>query len=385
MNVSDNIITSLDNGLATALVLLDFSKAFDTLDHSLLCAKLNFYGFDPVSVNFFESYLIGRQQKVILDESFSRIAHVTSGVPQGSVLGPILFLIYTSDIFDKVEYSNINAFADDTQISFPFSPKEVERACANINHDLSSIAEYSMSHNLKLNPDKCNALLFCSKRLELSIKSHIQLQINGKAIHITNVARNLGVIFDCRLRFQEHVSLLIKKCYLALRLLYTNEKIINFSLRKKLAESLVLPILNYCIIMYFPCLDKTTQYRLQKIQNSCCRFVFGLRKYDRVSAKIKELGWLTIENAFKYHLAVFVHRLLYTSSPPYLREKLSFRHNVHQLETRYNYKLSVPRFHSTIFTRSFTYCATKLYNSLNDDLKNIPVNSFRKKVRTFFC
>ena len=128
MNVSDNIITSLDNGLATALVLLYFSKGFDTLDHTLLCAKLNFYGFDPVSVNFFESYLIGRQQKVILDESFSRIAHVTSGVPQGSVLGPILFLIYISDIFDKVEYSNINAFADDTQISFPFSPKVVERA-----------------------------------------------------------------------------------------------------------------------------------------------------------------------------------------------------------------------------------------------------------------
>ena len=140
-----------------------------------------------------------------------------------------------------------------------------------------------------------------------------------------------------------------------LRLLYANEKIINFSLQKKLAKSLVLPILNYCIIMYFRCLDKTTRHTLQKIQNYCCGFVFNLRKYDRISAKIKELGWLTIDNAFKYHLSVFVHRLLYTSSPPYLREKLSFRHNVHQLETRYNYILSLPRLHSTIFMKSFTY------------------------------
>ena len=101
---------------------------------------------------------MGRQQNVILDESFSRIAHLTSGVPQGSVLGPILFLIHTSDTFDKVEYFNINAFADDTQISISFSPKEVERACANINHDLSSIAEYSMSYNLKLNPNKCKTI-----------------------------------------------------------------------------------------------------------------------------------------------------------------------------------------------------------------------------------
>lgn len=145
----------------------------------------------------------------------------------------------------------------------------------------------------------------------------------------------------------------------------------------------MLPLLNYCIVIYFPCLDKLTQIRIQKIQNSCCRFVYGLKKYDHVSSKLNLLGWLKINNAFKYHLSVFVHNILLTNSPPYLRDKFSFRHNIYGNNLRYANKLSLPKYHSTIFRRSFVYNAVTVYNSLADNIKSLPVKNFRKKVKLY--
>lgn len=381
LNITDNIIKSLDSGLATALILLDFSKAFDTLDHELLCSKLEYYGFDHISINFFKSYLSNRRQQVVIDNTFSQIASITSGVPQGSVLGPILFLIYTADIFNVIKYCKIQAFADDTQLSLSFKPQHVDIACAHINHDLETLSEYSKSHNLKLNTSKCNVIIFCPKPSEYLVKTHLKLMMCNEPIRVANSVKNLGVIFDCRLRFEEYVSLLVKKAYLALKLLYRNKKIINFDLRKKLAETLVLPILNYGIILYYPCLDRITQNRLQIIQNCCCRFVFGLRKYDRVSTKIKQLGWLKLENIYKYQISVTVKRILSTSSPPYLRENILFRRDLHNINVRHVSQISLPRFHSALFSRSFTYNTAKIFNNLNDSLKNLPLNNFRRKVK----
>lgn len=384
LHLSDCILSSLDKGMATALVLLDFSKAFDSLDVSLLCAKLKYYGFDNTSLNFFSSYLKGRQQIVVLEGLQSGIGSVTSGVPQGSVLGPVLFLIYTSDMFSKINSSQMLAFADDTQLFFSFDPSDTVAASACLNSDLLAISKYSKAHNLKLNLNKCSALLFCSKFRERLLRTQLVLKLDDEFIHLKQSAKNLGIIFDCRLRFQEYISLIIKKSYLALKHLYRSRNIMTFELRKSLAESTVLSFVNYCLILYFPCLDSVTKYRIQKIQNSCCRFVFGLKKFDRVSSKIKELHWLNIENVFKYHMSVFVYRLFQSSTPSYLRNKFIFMYETHPVQTRYNFKLSPPRYSTAVFTRSFTYNSIKIYNSLNDELKILSVNSFRKRIKEFF-
>lgn len=384
LNVTDHIIRSLDIGLATALVLLDFSKAFDTLDHCLLCAKLNYFGFDDRSVQFFNSYLSNRRQRVVIDELSSDSGYVTSGVPQGSILGPLLFLIYTSDIFNVVKFSNIQAFADDTQIYYSFDPTNVILAGEYINKDLCALHDYSVRHNLKLNGTKCNALIFCNKPSETLISNNLKLVIQNQTLNIIKSGKNLGIIFDSKLKFQEYVSLIVKRSYIALKLLYCNASILNFKVRKKLTETLVLSILNYGITLYFPCLDNITQHRLQKIQNCCCRFVFGLRKFDRVSSKINELGWLKIGNLYKYHMSVFVYRILSTSSPSYLREKLIFRYNVHCVNIRNSNELTIPRFHLTMFKRSFTYNSAEVYNNINSNLKSLSLNSFRVKIKNMY-
>lgn len=383
-NVTDDIFSTLDKGNASALVLLDFSKAFDTLDHDLLCAKLTYYGFDATSVNFFKNYLLNRNQVVLLEENNSNISSITSGVPQGSVLGPILFLIYTADILNHVKYSKVLSYADDTQLSYSFCSTDINIVSTQLNADLNSIYEYSKSNNLKLNSDKCAVMFFSSKNLENLITSNVRLFIHNVPLKVVNKIKNLGLIFENNLRFTEHVSLLVKKCYAALKLLYTNISILNFKMRKKLCETLVLPILHYCNIVYFPCLDNLTKNRLQHIQNTCCRFVFKLRKYDHVFQKINDLGWLRIENLFKYHLTVFVHRLLLTSVPPYLRNKISFRHDIHNINTRFPTKLDIPKYRLSLFRRSFSYNSVMIYNSLPVQYKSFSVNKFRSSVKLYY-
>nr|CAH7757999.1 unnamed protein product [Callosobruchus chinensis] len=266
LKVSDYIIRSLDAGLATLLVLLDFSKAFDTLDHSLLLAKLRYFGLDEMCLKLFESYLHNRHQCVFVDNNYSDFQSVTSGVPQGSVLGPLFFIIYTSDMFKVIEHCNIQGYADDTQLYISFDPKSINIANDCINQDLESIYIYASRHNLKLNARKCQVMLF-SSRAASDLSSYVNINIAGEPLLIVKSTKNLGIIFDCKLRFQEYVSLLVKKTYLVLRLLYRNGGVLNFKLRKKLVESLVFSVLSYGITLYYPCLDSVTKYRLQKIQN----------------------------------------------------------------------------------------------------------------------
>jgi len=384
LNVTNEIISALDRGDSTALVMLDFSKAFDTLDHNLLLAKLKYYGFDETSVSFFRSYLSERKQRVVLEgQAYSNTTYITSGVPQGSVLGPILFLVYVADMFKMLKHCDIQGFADDTQIFHSFKANAVLEANNKINEDLSLISTFSINNNLKLNPAKCFLMCFSSKNKQTFLEQNLKLFVGGTQLKLVESSKNLGLILDKDLRFKTHISNVIKKSYFALKPLYANKSIINYKMRKKLCESLVFPIMNYCNIVYFPCLDKITIYRLQKLQNQCCRFIFNLRKFDRVSKKISELGWLRVDNVFTHHIAVFVHKLLRTSSPAYLSEKLVFRKHLHNVNLRFINKLEIPRYRSAFFRRSFLFNAVSVYNKIPSSLKCMPSIGFRKKLKFY--
>nr|CAI5861793.1 unnamed protein product [Callosobruchus analis] len=165
--LSDSILSSLDKKLMNILALLDFSKAFDTLNHSLLIAKCKYYGFDEIACKFIKSYLVGRAQRVVLNNQASTSSKITSGVPQGSVLGPLLFLLYTSDLKDCIKSCSIQSFADDTQLRCEFKPEDFQLAERQLNDDLDRVSKYCQSHNLKINPTKSKLILFGTKRIEI--------------------------------------------------------------------------------------------------------------------------------------------------------------------------------------------------------------------------
>src|SRR5699024_2463174 len=134
----------------------------------------------------------------------------------------------------------------------------------------------------------------------------------------------LGMLIDDKLSFDEHVATLVQKSYYKLKLLYANRHTLSTGLKKYLCELFIMSILNYGDVVYYPFLTGRSAQRLQKVQNSCCRFVTSTRKYAHVTPKYCELGWLKLAEAVKLHYVVFVHKLLSTSTPDYLRTKISF-------------------------------------------------------------
>nr|CAI5861082.1 unnamed protein product [Callosobruchus analis] len=368
--LSDSILSSLDKKLMNILALLDFSKAFDTLNHSLLIAKCKYYGFDEIAYKFIKSYLVGRAQRVVLNNQASTSSKITSGVPQGSVLGPLLFLLYTSDLKDCIKSCSIQSFADDTQLRCEFKPEDFQLAERQLNDDLDRVSKYCQSHNLKINPTKSKLILFGTKKDRDHLKDAIKIKINGEVLPFTRCAKNLGVYFDENLRFHDHLQYLSKQCYLVLRVLFANKQILNRNLKKDLCEKLVLPKILYAMVVYFPCITAVDIKRLQIIQNTCSRLIHNLRKFDHISHTFSTLRWLNIKNLFRYTFLCFVHKIMLTSTPLYLRQKLVSRFTIHNLSVRRKSIFTMPSHRTALFERSFTSNAVRLYNNIGHEMRS---------------
>lgn len=165
-----------------------------------------------------------------------------------------------------------------------------------------------------------------------------------------------------------------------LRVLYANKHVLNFQMRKRLCEAYIMSMISYCMILYYPCLTREDKQRLQRMQNNCCRFIFGLKKYDHISQRICELNWLNMEQLFQYLLLTFIYKLLNSSTPMYLRSALVFRSDIHQILIRSD-TLTMPQHRKAVFQRGFTYNAVKLFNNYNSYFTSSSLVVFRRRVR----
>lgn len=384
LHVTDDILRSCDTGKVTCLVLLDFSKAFDTMDHAILLKKLKYFGFGEQASAFFKHYLENRRQRVKVGTGVSSYLSIHRGVPQGSILGPILFSLYTADFSSLIRYSTVHQYADDTQLYYSFSPSNCFLACTQISDDLETISRIAASHQLILNASKTVVMLFGGQRKSVAEDPNFKIQLNGKKLELANFCKNLGVTIDSELRFNKHVELLVQKAVGKLKLLYLHKDILDPNIRLRLCETLILSQLSYADVLYWPALTRENKYSLQKIQNSCVRFVKGLRKFDHVSGAMRELDWFNLEERFLYHISCLIYKINRNASPVYLYNKLVMRREVHSVNTRHADMLDVPRHRTAMFQRSFTYTAAEVFNNLPLLIKSSSsVFQFRKRIRSY--
>lgn len=382
-NVTDNIMQANDLGKITVLTLIDFSKAFDTINHEVLLSILHFIGLSDEAVKFFANYLSNRSQSVKINNKLSQFLNVSSGTPQGSILSPLLYAIYTSSFSKTFKYCSAQYYADDTQIYFSFDKTEVVESCNIINRELKELKNTAQKHSLYLNPNKCCIMLFGRSTDIANYKESIKINIDDVALPIKNNVKNLGVIVDSSLRFTEHISYCVQRAFVRLKLLYSNRHILNKKLKIMLCDSLILSVFNHGDVVYGNCLTNIEKRRIQLMQNSCLRLIYGIKKYERISHKLKESNWLNMQNRRQLHSACFYHKIITLKSPPYLYNKIIFRSHVHNINVRFRGAITPPFHRTTLYERSFSYNIARIYNSIPCQIKALPISAFKKKYKMY--
>ena len=381
LDVTDDIIEATDGGKSTALVLIDYTKAFDTLDHELLLSVLHFVGFSNDAINFMKSYLNSRYQYVETDKGVSSALPLRCGIPQGSILGPLLFSIYTCNITSCLEYCKAHLYADDTQLYVSFFPGEVDEVQNRINEDLCRLVRFSERHNLKINSSKSTFMVFGINKER--IKNLMTVKIGTELISPSEKYRNLGLIFDTNLRFKPHINKCLQTAYANLKKLYPHRQLLTIAQKIMLTNSLVLSHFNFADAVYGPCLDKIDKDRIQRVQKSCLRFIYGIRRRQPISHKLKDTGWLSMESRRKLHAGTLFHSIIINNRPSYLTNKIRYRTDVHALNLRYRGYISPPPHRTVYYQRSFSYSIYNIYNKIPNYFKTISVSAFKIKFKSY--
>lgn len=378
LDVVDNILSEQDSGNGTCLVLLDFSRAFDSIIIPLLLSKLSYYGVHQTSLAWFNSYLQNRSQCVKItkeDGTFlmSDIKSVNRGVPQGTILGPLLFIIYSADLIKSIKHCRYHLYADDVQLYISANPRDFMSTVSKINDDLSNVAQWANKNGLVLNPNKSKYVILGSKhQISKILNIDPLLNICGQSIERVEEARNLGIWLDSRLRFEKHVTNLVRSCFYRLKVLYRIRHFLSEKIRIMLCESLILSRLNYGDLIYGPRMLSKTRRLIQRVQNACCRFCYTIPPRSRITPYLNKASNLNMSSRRHFHLASLLFDVIKTKKPDYLFSKLKVSSFHNRYGTRNTRCELVGYSHrTTAFAGSFRYLSTKCWNNIPPPIRNL--------------
>ena len=387
LKVTNDILLSLDKGDVTVLTLLDLSAAFDTVDHEILFSTLQtHFGIFGTALSWFKSYLSNRTQSVFIDNQKSDSKILVFGVPQGSVLGPILFLMYTKPLLQSIDNQNIKnqSFADDTQLYRSSKPSDVTESIKNIETCIQGVKGWMGENKLKLNDDKTEVLLFHSKKSFSRISKPDHLQVGSSNISFSPSARNLGFIISEDMSLDAHISHICRTAYIAIRQISSIRQYLTLHATKILVCAFVLSRLDYCNSLLSGC----PQYyinKLQKVQNSAARLVTRTRKKDHITPILHSLHWLPVHARIEYKLSVLCHNYFSSSCPHYLSSCLSIYSPSRNLRSSSDTRiLEKPSTRTKSFgERSFSFCAPSVWNALPQNIRYIEsLPAFKRALKT---
>ena len=376
LRVTDDIRLAMDQRKCTILTLFDFSKAFDTVDHTVLLNKLAILGFSHNSLVWFKSYLLGRKQCVSVGDKKSTWKNVMHGVPQGSILGPLLFTLYANDLSSIIKFSSFHTYADDLQIYLSCPITKINETVGIMNQDINSIVEWTKKNGLKLNPIKTQPIIIGYSRLinNIDLESIHKISVDGNDIPYCSSVKNLGIIMNNTLDWSEQVNKTCKKVFSAMHALKKMHDILPRNIKLLLVQSLIFPHLMYCNSVLND-MQVTLNDKLQRCQNYCLRFVYSLQRHDHITPAHIASSTLKLPDQRLFRIVKLVRDILIYGNPNYFKDDFKFVSEGRRIDASHTRTgestLRIPNHRTTIFTKSFLVSACRAWNALPVSIRSI--------------
>ena len=384
LKLSSDLFESSETGSPSILVSLDLSAAFDCIAHDKLIKRLSErFKVSGCALDWLISYLSNRWQYVKIQDQSSDIVTVNSGVPQGSVLGPLLFSAYVSPVDDIIKSYDINhtMYADDITLYISVESGAVDR----LNNCLTMVSNFFMLNDLLLNPSKCEYLI---AGISKQVKScaDVNVVIGTVAVPQAKCLKLLGVLFDSHLSFDSQISSICSSASYHLKALRHVRKFLDTKTANTVACAFIASKFDYCNGILSDISERNIS-RLQRIQNAASRVVLNNHRRDSATANLKTLHWLPIRQRIDFKVAVSTFKILKTGQPAYLHKFLTISKPVRVLRSASKgIYLDVPFSKTDFSARAFSSYAPRLWNCLPQSLRDSVVDNdcdFKESVSAF--
>lgn len=378
LGITETAREHLNNNKNCVMISLDLSKAFDRLDHGILIRKLREkFGFSVMACKLIYSYLRGRSQYVTMNGNESDVVPISFGVPQGSVIGPILFLMYLNDCVDTLDKDLVQPFifADDIQLVFACSRDFPDVLEAVINFSLDRLHDWMLLNNFTINASKTRAIMF---RTGYRGVCYPRVNIRGTDVHFVESLKCLGTVIDHYLNFSEQIDAVSRRVTSGLRRLYHCGLYLPTRVKYTLAHTLLMSHVNYCLEVD----SGTLGYNMAKFENivkRIVRFVYGISYRDHVSTAIIDFLGCSVQQYLRLRNLMFFYKIIKTGVPNYLKLKFQF------LRSGRNPQIVEPLITCSIYERSFLIRTARNWNYLPLNLRTFTLscNVFKTRLLSY--
>ena len=379
--ILNNWTEIINEGKLVGCVTIDLTKAFDLLNFNILLAKMKLYDFSEHTLLWFNSYLNGRSQKVLINDEISENNNVSFGVPQGSVLGPLLFSLFINDLPLYVINCIIEMYADDTTLYlYDLTIGGLE---TKLRSDLFNVENWCKMNHLVVNTSKTQSMLICSKQKRLLLKNPVlNLKFCNSSIECVSSLKLLGLLIDNELTWKQHVDKVLKTVSCLVGVLFRIRPFVTTNVLILFYNACILPHFDYCINIWGNTCELYTR-KLFIIQKRAARIIMN-KSWDTPNKPLfMKLGWLTFYQRYQYLSSVFLFKILNGMSPSYL-SCFKYSNARDGIRSTTDKKLYIPKPRCELFKKSFVYSSILIRNSLPTDLRTSrPLNIFKKELHLF--
>ena len=377
--VLDKIISAIDEGNIAIGVFLDFQKAFDTVNHNILVDKLEKYGVRGIALDWIKDYLQRRKQYVTFGHMHSDYLDIKCGVPQGSILGPLLFLLYINDLVDVSTVLTPIIFADDTNVFIKGT--SVDTLMNTMNTELNKIYQWLNTNKLSLNISKTHYIIFKSKNRVIQTEKAIC--INGIMVDRVETTKFVGLHLDSSFKWLTHINNVKNKISKGMGIIYKARKLLNKPSLVTLYYSFIYPHLMYCVEAWG---NSAVTYMdsLIKVQNRVVRIITSSSFYASAGPLYEELSILPFSDLFKQTVVIFMFKFVKGMLPPIFNNMFLRNYEVRDRLTRSRHKFYVPTCKTSLCQKSLRSMGPRLWNDIGESIDHFcSLHTFKRRVKSY--